>query len=81
MTSRPISISWALGARVPLASQGGDRDFSQGIAGFGDFDRVEAWLGGDGALNGRGWGRREVAAGTELGTPEPLFRKIDLAEE
>jgi methionyl-tRNA synthetase len=41
---------------------------------------VDGWLGGDGALEGRGWRRREVAAGTELGTPSPLFRRVELPE-
>jgi methionyl-tRNA synthetase len=39
---------------------------------------VDGWLGGDGVLEGRGWARREVPAGTALGTPKPLFARIEL---
>jgi methionyl-tRNA synthetase len=39
---------------------------------------LDRWLGGDGDLRGRGWERPEVAAGTVLGTPSPLFRKVEL---
>jgi methionyl-tRNA synthetase len=38
---------------------------------------LDRWLGGDGDLTGRGWQRPEVAAGTQLGTPAPLFRKVE----
>jgi methionyl-tRNA synthetase len=38
---------------------------------------LDRWLGGDGDLVGRGWVRPEVVAGTPLGTPTPLFRKVD----
>jgi methionyl-tRNA synthetase len=39
---------------------------------------LDRWLGGDGDLRGRGWERPEVPAGTVLGTPSPLFRKVEL---
>ena len=42
---------------------------------------LDTWVGGDGELNGRGWQREEVPAGTQLGQPSPLFRKIDLDDE
>jgi methionyl-tRNA synthetase len=42
---------------------------------------LDRWLGGDGTLEGRGWARREVAAGTRLGAPTPLFRKVEVAAE
>jgi methionyl-tRNA synthetase len=38
---------------------------------------LDRWLGGDGDLRGRGWERPEVPAGRQLGTPTPLFRKVD----
>ncbi len=41
---------------------------------------LDTWLGGDGQLDGRGWQREEVTAGTVLGEPWPLFRKVELAE-
>ena len=41
---------------------------------------LDTWLGGDGELNGRGWQREEVPAGTVLGEPTPLFRKVELPE-
>jgi methionyl-tRNA synthetase len=41
---------------------------------------LDRWLGGDGELTGRGWTRPEVPAGTALGTPAPLFRKVELTE-
>jgi methionyl-tRNA synthetase len=41
---------------------------------------LDRWLGGDGDLTGRGWTRPEVPAGTTLGTPTPLFRKVELPE-
>jgi methionyl-tRNA synthetase len=40
-------------------------------------EQVHGWLGGDGPLAGEGWQRREVAAGTPIGEPSPLFRKIE----
>ena len=40
--------------------------------------KLDQWLGGDGQLEGRGWQRVEVPAGTELGTPSPLFAKVEL---
>ncbi len=40
---------------------------------------LDEWLGGDGRLDGRGWSRREVPAGTTLGTPSPLFARVELA--
>jgi methionyl-tRNA synthetase len=40
---------------------------------------VDRWLGGDGELDGRGWQRQEVASGTALGTPTPLFARVELA--
>lgn len=43
--------------------------------------RLDSWLGGDGRLDGRGWSRREVPAGTQLGEPTPLFRKVDPLED
>jgi methionyl-tRNA synthetase len=42
---------------------------------------LDAWVGGDGELNGRGWRREEVPAGTVLGEPSPLFKKVELEEE
>jgi methionyl-tRNA synthetase len=39
---------------------------------------LDRWLGGDGDLTGRGWERPEVVAGTRIGTPTPLFRKVDV---
>ncbi len=39
---------------------------------------LDTWVGGDGELDGRGWHRQEVSAGTQLGKPSPLFQKIDL---
>jgi methionyl-tRNA synthetase len=41
-------------------------------------ERLEGWLGRDGDLHGRGWVRTEVPVGTTLGTPEPLFRRVEL---
>ena len=41
---------------------------------------LDQWLGGDGQLEGRGWQRAEVPPGTELGTPSPLFAKVELPE-
>ena len=41
---------------------------------------LDQWLGGDGQLDGRGWQRAEVAPGTELGAPSPLFAKVELPE-
>jgi methionyl-tRNA synthetase len=38
---------------------------------------LHGWLGGQGDLVEHGWQRREVPAGTELGTPSPLFHKMD----
>jgi methionyl-tRNA synthetase len=43
--------------------------------------RLESWLGRDEDLRDRGWRRTEVPAGTTLGTPEPLFRRVELPEE
>jgi methionyl-tRNA synthetase len=40
--------------------------------------RLEGWLGRDGDLRGHGWVRTEVPVGTTLGTPEPLFRRVEL---
>jgi methionyl-tRNA synthetase len=42
---------------------------------------LDTWVGGDGELNGRGWRREEVPAGTVLGEPSPLFKKVELEEE
>ncbi len=42
---------------------------------------LDTWLGGDGDLRGRGWVRPEVPAGTTLGTPTPLFRKVEVVTE
>ncbi|MFA9432242.1 methionine--tRNA ligase [Egicoccus sp. AB-alg2] len=42
---------------------------------------VSGWLGHDPDLDGTGWTRREVAAGTTLGTPSPLFRKIEPTDD
>jgi methionyl-tRNA synthetase len=42
---------------------------------------LDRWLGGDGTLAGRGWVRPAIPAGTRLGTPSPLFRKVELADE
>jgi methionyl-tRNA synthetase len=39
---------------------------------------LDTWVGGDGELNGRGWQREEVASGTVLGQPSPLFQKMDV---
>jgi methionyl-tRNA synthetase len=39
---------------------------------------VDRWLGGDGELEGRGWARTEVPAGTLLGRPTPLFQRVEL---
>lgn len=39
---------------------------------------LDGWLGGDGRLEGRGWRRPDLAAGTTLGSPTPLFRKVEL---
>ncbi len=41
---------------------------------------LDTWLGGDGELNGRGWQRQEVASGTTLGEPSPLFQKVELPD-
>jgi methionyl-tRNA synthetase len=43
--------------------------------------RLETWLGRDEDLRGRGWARQEVAAGTTLGQPEPLFRRVELPSD
>jgi methionyl-tRNA synthetase len=43
--------------------------------------RLEGWLGRDEDLRARGWRRVEVPAGTALGTPEPLFRRVELPDE
>lgn len=40
--------------------------------------QLDVWLGGDGVLEGRGWARRPVPVGTELGEPTPLFRKVEV---
>jgi methionyl-tRNA synthetase len=42
---------------------------------------LDTWIGGDGELDGRGWRREQVPAGTVLGDPSPLFRKVDLDDE
>ncbi len=42
---------------------------------------LDTWVGGDGELNGRGWVRQEVPAGTQLGQPSPLFQKLELASD
>jgi methionyl-tRNA synthetase len=43
--------------------------------------QVHEWLGGQGDLAGHGWRRSDVPAGTELGEPTPLFRKVELPED
>ena len=43
--------------------------------------QLHEWLGGDGQLVDHGWTRAEVPGGTELGTPKPLFTKMEAAEE
>ena len=43
--------------------------------------KVSGWLGHSEELNATGWRRREVAAGTVLGEPTPLFRKVELPED
>jgi methionyl-tRNA synthetase len=42
---------------------------------------LAGWLGFDTPLEGGGWRRREVPAGTELGAARPLFAKVELADE
>ncbi|MEX2503510.1 MAG: methionine--tRNA ligase [Egicoccus sp.] len=41
---------------------------------------VSGWLGHGEDLHANGWQRRDVAAGTTLGEPTPLFRKVELPE-
>jgi methionyl-tRNA synthetase len=43
-------------------------------------ETLHTLLGGEGELAGEGWQRREVAVGTALGPPTPMFRKIELPE-
>jgi methionyl-tRNA synthetase len=43
-------------------------------------ETIHAWLGFDGALEGAGWRRPEVAAGTALGEATPLFARVELPE-
>ncbi|MBW3619362.1 MAG: methionine--tRNA ligase [Actinobacteria bacterium] len=43
--------------------------------------QVHEWLGGEAGLEGHGWVRRELAAGTALGSPAPLFPRVELPEE
>ncbi|GGI03516.1 methionine--tRNA ligase [Egicoccus halophilus] len=43
--------------------------------------KVGAWLGHGEQLEGTGWQRREVPAGSTLGAPTPLFRKVELPED
>ena len=57
-----------------------------GVVAFAPFTpfssaEVDRWLGGSGELNGAGWARRELAAGTALGAPTPLFPKVELPAE
>ncbi|MFW5933784.1 MAG: methionine--tRNA ligase [Actinomycetota bacterium] len=40
--------------------------------------QLDGWLGGDGRFEGRGWARTQVAVGTPLGEPTPLFSKVEL---
>ena len=42
--------------------------------------KLHEQLGGEGELAGEGWQRREVAVGTELPKPVPLFQKIELEQ-
>ncbi len=42
--------------------------------------KLQGWLGLDPTMAGAGWGRPEVAAGTVLGVPSPLFAKVELPE-
>ncbi|HSK24694.1 MAG TPA: methionine--tRNA ligase [Egicoccus sp.] len=42
---------------------------------------VSGWLGHGEDLHATGWQRREVPAGTTLGEPTPLFRKVELPED
>jgi methionyl-tRNA synthetase len=44
-------------------------------------EQLHRWLGGEGDLVDHGWQRHEVPAGTPLGTPKPLFRKMEDPEE
>jgi methionyl-tRNA synthetase len=39
---------------------------------------LDGWLGGDGQLDGRGWQRPAVSAGTQLGEPYPLYARVEL---
>jgi methionyl-tRNA synthetase len=43
-------------------------------------ETLHTLLGGEGELAGEGWRRHEVAVGTALGAPTPMFRKVELAE-
>jgi methionyl-tRNA synthetase len=40
--------------------------------------KLDGWLGGTGDMVAGGWSRPEVPAGTTLGTPSPLFAKVEL---
>lgn len=42
--------------------------------------KLHGWLGLDGTMAGAGWQRPEVVAGTALGTPSPLFAKVELPD-
>ncbi len=42
--------------------------------------KLHGWLGLDGTMEGAGWQRPEVAAGTVLGEPSPLFSKVELPD-
>ncbi len=40
--------------------------------------KLDGWLGGNGDMVAGGWSRPEIPAGTTLGTPSPLFTKVEL---
>ena len=42
--------------------------------------KLHGWLGLDGTMDGAGWQRPDVVAGTVLGEPSPLFAKVELPE-
>jgi methionyl-tRNA synthetase len=42
--------------------------------------KLHGWLGLDATMAGAGWHRPEVAAGTVLGAPSPLYAKVELPD-
>jgi methionyl-tRNA synthetase len=43
-------------------------------------NQIHAFMGADGTLEASGWRAARPAPGTHLQPPDPLFKKIDVAE-